>query len=103
MADMQEGNLWVRQPVASSGNTNDRWGTLSAPLAAQTLTPVVVNEYKFQQGSPATAAGTWVLTGKTFLTIDRCLPTGKTIPAGKWVGCSKVSKKVWCVEVVECP
>ena len=96
-----EGNQYIRVPIASGESVNIRWGTLDAPLNAQTTTGVNVSEYKFTQNAAGTG-GSWTNKNKKFLTIDRCLPSGTIIPSGKWVGCSKVSKKIWCVVVVEC-
>ena len=92
-------NLPVRW--ATGDQEADRWGKLLAPLAAQTTTGVAVDEYELIE-SGSGQSGTWQRNGEAFLTIDRCLPSGVTIPAGKWVGCSRVSPKLWCVEVVEC-
>ena len=101
---MREGNDPVRQPIPSPAKpVGIKWGKLKSALLPQITTPVLVDEYRFEENSLGTG-GSWVATGKTFKAIDRCLPLSLTagIPAGKWVGCHKVGRTIYAVLVVEC-
>lgn len=107
---MEEGNQFIRIPVAAGGRPLLRHGVLQSDLIGQTTIPVLAAEIRFRRNRATSGShGTWenVLDKNGaqvyFKVIEYILESTKKLPAGRRVGCVKVARDVWVPWVSQCP